>query len=325
MTRPLRRGDTVRVRRAAEILATLDQNGALEGLPFMPEMVRHCGGRFAVSGTAARVCDTIDWSGSRSIPNTVLLDELRCDGSAHAGCQGECRYLWKEAWLERVKNGEQEAPANPDEAKDREALLDRVRRAVKRTIPAEGGQIQERYRCQLTEMKRASQPASRFPYAQELLSGNVAPGRYARVIARAFVWETMRRADRLPRICLSPTQTPPLRRPALDLKPGEWVRIRSPEEIAETMDATGSTRGLWFDREMLQFCGRTVRVKERVTRFIHDDGRLINLKSAAVKLEDVHCKGDYSVGRWFCPRALYPYWREDWLERAEAPASAEAG
>jgi hypothetical protein len=90
------------------------------------------------------------------------------------------------------------------------------------------------------------------------------------------------------------------------------------------MDEKGGTRGLWFDREMLQFCGRTVRVKERVTTFIHDDGRLINLKSAAVKLEDVYCQGNYSAGRWFCPRALYPYWREDWLERTEAPAMAQA-
>jgi len=322
MARPLRRGDTVRVRPATELLATLDESGALEGLPFMPEMVRHCGGRFVVSGTAARVCDTIDWSGSRSIPNTVLLDELRCDGSAHAGCQGDCRYFWKEAWLQRLKNGEEEVPANPTgEARGREALLERVTPNVK----LEDAQHQELYRCQLTEMKRASQPASHFPYVRELLSGNVAPGRYARVIARAFVWETMRKADRLPRICLAPTRNSPLRRPPLDLKQGDWVRIRSAEEIAETMDEKGSTRGLWFDREMLQFCGRTFRVKERVTRFIHDDGRLINLKSAAVKLEDVRCKGDYSVGRWFCPRALYPYWREDWLERTEAPVLAEAG
>jgi hypothetical protein len=34
----LRRGDLVEVNSPAEILATLDERGDLEGLPFMPEM-----------------------------------------------------------------------------------------------------------------------------------------------------------------------------------------------------------------------------------------------------------------------------------------------
>jgi hypothetical protein len=27
------------------------------------------------------------------------------------------------------------------------------------------------------------------------------------------------------------------------------------------------------------------------------------------------CEARYSVCRRFCPRAIYPYWREIWLER----------
>jgi hypothetical protein len=169
-------------------------------------------------------------------------------------------------------------------------------------------------------MFRASAPSARFPYAGELTSRNVTPGRYVRVVARALVWETRRKLGRLPRHCFPGTSTP-VRRPPLDLQAGEWVRIRSAREIEETIDLKGGTRGLWFDREMLQYCGQTFRVKERATRFIHDDGTFVNLKSAAVKLENVTCKGDYSVGRWFCPRALYPFWREDWLERVRSPNS----
>ena len=41
--KPLRPGDVVEVRPAAEILATLDADGALDGMPFMPEMARVCG------------------------------------------------------------------------------------------------------------------------------------------------------------------------------------------------------------------------------------------------------------------------------------------
>ena len=44
--RPLRPGDVVEVRSAAEILATLDRDGALEKMPFMPEMVTHIGHRY---------------------------------------------------------------------------------------------------------------------------------------------------------------------------------------------------------------------------------------------------------------------------------------
>ena len=37
--RGLQRGDQVEVRPAAEILATLDDRGTLDSMPFMPEMV----------------------------------------------------------------------------------------------------------------------------------------------------------------------------------------------------------------------------------------------------------------------------------------------
>jgi hypothetical protein len=38
-TLDLKVGDVVEVRSAAEILATLDENGALDSMPFMPEML----------------------------------------------------------------------------------------------------------------------------------------------------------------------------------------------------------------------------------------------------------------------------------------------
>ena len=43
----------------------------------------------------------------------MLLEDLRCDGSAHDGCQAECRVFWKEAWLKRV--GGPKAHAGVDE------------------------------------------------------------------------------------------------------------------------------------------------------------------------------------------------------------------
>jgi hypothetical protein len=48
----LLRGDVVEVRNAGEILATLDGEGALGAMAFMPEMIQYLGRRFTVSARA---------------------------------------------------------------------------------------------------------------------------------------------------------------------------------------------------------------------------------------------------------------------------------
>ena len=52
-------GDLVEVRSAEEILATLDEHGNLEGLPFMPEMLAYCGKQMRVDKVAHKTCDTV--------------------------------------------------------------------------------------------------------------------------------------------------------------------------------------------------------------------------------------------------------------------------
>jgi hypothetical protein len=75
-------GSLVEVRSWPEILLSLDDQGMLEGLPFMPEMVKFCEERFRVSKRIERTCEETE-GGMRRIRNTVFLDALRCDGSAH--------------------------------------------------------------------------------------------------------------------------------------------------------------------------------------------------------------------------------------------------
>ena len=55
----LHAGDLVEVLSPQEILATLDEHGELESLPFMPEMLQFCGRRFYVDKIAVKACDTI--------------------------------------------------------------------------------------------------------------------------------------------------------------------------------------------------------------------------------------------------------------------------
>jgi hypothetical protein len=110
-----RSGDLVELRTPSEILATLDEHGCLAGLPFMPEMLRFFGKRFRVLAQAERVCDTHRYDGALRIPDAVLLDEPRCAGVAHGGCQAACRLYWKEAWLRPASLTADQVRADRDE------------------------------------------------------------------------------------------------------------------------------------------------------------------------------------------------------------------
>src|SRR5262245_49125795 len=92
-----RAGALVEVRSKEEILATLDEHGCVDGLPFMPEMLAFCGQRFHVRAIAHKTCETVrrTWRGRR-LRYTVHLADLRCDGSAHGGCQAACTLFWKD-------------------------------------------------------------------------------------------------------------------------------------------------------------------------------------------------------------------------------------
>ena len=71
---------------------------------------------------------------------------------------------------------------------------------------------------------------------------------------------------------------------------------------------------------MLPFYGQTHTVTLRVGRFIDESwGEMIEMKSDAVILDGVVCSGYRSENRWFCPRAIYPWWRECWLSRVDRP------
>jgi hypothetical protein len=86
----------------------------------------------------------------------------------------------------------------------------------------------------------------------------------------------------------------------------------------QTINAKQRNRGLWFDVEMLPFCGQTFRVLRRVDKIINEKtGAMIHMPNGCLILEGVTCSGCYSRERLFCPRSIYPYWHEVWLKRLE--------
>jgi hypothetical protein len=318
----LRHGDVVEVMSPAEILATLDERGMHEGLPFMPEMLKSCGHRFVVDRQASKICDTIGDLTSRSLPGTVLLEDLRCDGSAHDGCQAECRLFWKDAWLRRVASTKS-LPVSPSDEGRSELVQLLISNTTRPVDSAE--QVSPKYVCQATELVRASERLSTWdpaPYLREYTLGHVGLGRFLRVMARAAVQQTLNKLGLRPVTPLRGTRSRGVREPDLNLQPGELVRVKSKHELATVLTPDGKNRGLWFDREMLPFCGRTFAVRQRLSRFIEDrTGHMIELKTRSVTLESVVCSGERSVSRWFCSREIYPYWREAWLERVEGAVS----
>src|SRR5208282_607159 len=154
----LRPGELVEVRSEPEILATLDASGRLDAQPFMPEMLEFCGKQFRVYKRSDKTCDTISNTGSRRMWNTVHLEDARCNGSGHEGCQARCLFYWKEAWLMRVDPSRplqenSSKSASSAQSFSREDLI----RATRTTGQGENaGKVI--FSCQATEVVRASTP-----------------------------------------------------------------------------------------------------------------------------------------------------------------------
>jgi hypothetical protein len=72
-------GEWVRVRSFAEISATLDGEGRLDGLPFMPEMLRYCGKRHRVFRRVEKIHHYFGPTAHhlRRLRDAVLLGERR--------------------------------------------------------------------------------------------------------------------------------------------------------------------------------------------------------------------------------------------------------
>jgi hypothetical protein len=344
-------GDWVEVLSKQEILRTLDSHGQLEGLPFMPEMFAACGKRFRVYKRAHKTCDTAYEFKGRKMKDAVHLEGLRCDGSSHAGCQAECLLFWKTAWLKAVDtpNPDRTGRGNlrGDDANREPGCTEADVLAATRKPGADGPDPS--YVCQATQLPFATQPLSPWEwrqYIEDYSSRNVGLAR----MAKSFLLVFYRRClvnlgiglgpalkwfyDRLQHLrggVPYPHRTGTLpqgaRTPSVSLKlqAGEWVRVKSHAEIIATCDKSGRNRGMTFDPEMVPYCGGTYQVLKRVDRIIHEQtGKMQEMKTACIILDSVVCQARYCDNRLFCPRSVYPYWREIWLERV-APHGADPG
>jgi hypothetical protein len=331
----LKAGEWVEVRSKEEISATLDGSGCLENLPFMPEMLQYCGQRFQVFKNAHKTCDYIQGWSIRRMKDSVHLAGLRCDGSGHDGCQASCLIFWKEAWLKRVENDVVTARtlrgAQTDLASTAMVCTEKSILAGTHRQNSEGETV---YRCQVTDVPKFTSHMSFWDprqYIRDLRSRNLAidlggGSREERVLETTltvlrmlqaslvgFFNEIQKRRHKSHYPFIFGTSTNTTSDP-LNLQPGDLVEVRSKEEIMATLDKGQKNRGLWFDSEMLPYCGGIYRVLRRVHRIIDEtSGKMVTMKHPCIVLEGVVCKSEFHR---LCPRAIYPYWRESWLKRA---------
>ena len=341
-------GDLVEVRCKAEILSTLDKDGQREGLPFMPEMLQDRGQRFRVYKRAHKTCDFVTHTGIRKLSSAVHLEGLRCDGSAHAGCQARCLIFWKETWLRRVSERAPSASLptaashwNLDSRTGVASLLteEKLLKCTRATVPPADAAAPT-FICQATLLPQFTLPLSAWDirqYIEDYRSRNVISvwSMVPRLIYRTWDnlinlgigWGPVLRwlYDRfqwmwggLPYPARSGNIPPGSKTPSesSNLQPGELVRVRDYRAILDTLDQMSRNRGMGFSAEMVPYCGGTFRVLSRVERIIDErTGQMIEMKNPCIILEGAICQAKYNKKMIFCPRATYAYWREIWLER----------
>lgn len=346
-----RADDCVEVRGKPEILKTLDSMGRTNGVPFMPEMFAFCGKRFKIYKRAHKTCNTVAaldqshrYEGRSLRHECVHLEDVRCNGSSHGGCQAACLVFWQSEWLKL-----------PDEpgAADATSISDGIPHSVCTELDvieaSSAGALSSndvRYRCQATELRQLTKRLSSWnigQYVKDWASGNETMLSMVRSFAFALYEAIMRpqlpgwgtpfrwfydKVQRLrggvpypnrpgtwPRGAPTPVAT-------LGLQSGELVRVKSYDEILRTLTRTSRNRGMPFSAELVPYCGGVYRVRSRIERFVDEQtGKMTLMKTPAVALESVWCRARYAKNRLFCPRSIYGWWREIWLERV--PANAE--
>jgi hypothetical protein len=349
----LRAGDWVEIRSKEEILSTLDKQGEFDELPFMPEMFAFCGTRLRVYKRAHKTCDTVFPIRGRRMANAIHL-ETRCNGRAHGGCQANCLIFWKEIWLKRVEGASgSRAPAGV-EAKVASTGITSAAGCTESEVLAATREQPEAsfpepvYRCQATRLPYATTDLRCWDmrqYLEDFSSGNIGIRRILEAVVYMSYYRLSEAGIGLGKIMRwfydkchplwGGTPFPrrkgiipvgdPTPASALNLQPGELVRVRSQEEILRTLNTENKNRGLMFDAEMVPFCGKTYRVLERVSKIINEqNGRMQEMKTPCIVLESVFCQSRYSECRLFCPRSIYSYWREIWLERVSETKRGDA-
>jgi len=209
--------------------------------------------------------------------------------------------FWKEAWLRRVDDAEETVRVEQQDALS--ILESRLKTRAQGDV----------FICQSSRLERATEhipPVDRVMVSvTEIRNGNRKVFEVLGMFVRTAFWKMRGKLlGTHPKGTLGKTPTE-----AVNLQPGDWVEVKSYEEIYTTLDARGRNRGMKFDLDMRFFCGERHRVSRRLDRMIREDtGEMLHPQNT-VLLDGVNCQCIFATGG--CPRAEAFYWREIWLKR----------
>ena len=97
------------------------------------------------------------------------------------------------------------------------------------------------------------------------------------------------------------------------LRVGDWVEVRSKDEIVKTLDKNGQFDLLPFMPEMFQYCGKRFRVYKRAHKTCDTVYEYKGRKMKdAVHLEGLRCDGQSHGG---CEASCLIFWKTAWLRK----------
>jgi hypothetical protein len=123
----LQPGDLVEVKTRDEITPTIDARGRNRGLTIDFEMMRHAGHQFRVLRRVDRMI--LESNGTmKEIKNTVLLENVTCEGLCRRACARGSFPMWREAWLKRIEESstdvQSEQSANDEQMNVPQSLVE---------------------------------------------------------------------------------------------------------------------------------------------------------------------------------------------------------
>ncbi len=125
-------------------------------------------------------------------------------------------------------------------------------------------------------------------------------------------WSRQRKPQLKVKVVVSPEQE------VLNLKVGEWVEVRTPEEIKATLDENNSFDRTVFMQGMWNYCGKRFRVFKRIENILdYRNGNMWKVRNSVI-FQGVYCEKD-PTEFYECDQTCFYYWKEAWLKRIDPP------
>jgi len=96
---------------------------------------------------------------------------------------------------------------------------------------------------------------------------------------------------------------------------GDQVRVRSKEDIRNTLDEHERCAGCLFVDEMYEYCDRRLSVLKPVEHFFDETKQKLCKTKDLFILAGVNCSGRQRLYRTNCDRNCFFFWHRAWLEK----------